>query len=275
MNIAYVTDSTIGLSPREAEQQGCYSIAQQVVLGGKSYRDYLEITPEQIMQAQKGGQKVGTSQPAPEDIEQTYRTLLQTHEAILSVHVSGKLSGTYSTAKNVAAQFGGRVLVLDGLTLNGGLSFLIEEARRLLARGYAVKQLEPPLSAYAGRICGFVVPATLEYLHRGGRIGGLQAFLGGLLKITPILHIEGGLVKAKDRARGFERALDKVASLLHQRFPEGARVVLAHSDNLEGVAHLHNLIRSEGIVVQDIRHCGAAVSAHTGPGTVALFAAPG
>ena len=274
MNTVFVTDSTIGLSPQEAEQHGIFSIPQQVVIGGRSYRDYLEITPEQILQAQQEQQKVSTSQPAPEDIEQTYRRLLERHERIVSVHVSSKLSGTFATASQVAAGFGGRVLVLDGLTLNGGLSFLIEEARHWLEQGKPWEELGEAMPSWSKAIKGYVVPATLEYLHRGGRIGGLQALLGGLLKIVPILHIDHGLVRAKERVRGFYKGLEQVSNLLEQAYPEGARVVLAHSGNLEGAAHLHTLIRSEGIVVQGIRHCGAAVSAHTGPGTVALFAAP-
>jgi DegV family protein with EDD domain len=273
MKIAYVSDSTIGLTPQEAEQSGVYSIPQQVVVNGKSYRDYLEISPEQIMSAQQAGQRVSTSQPVPEDIEQMYRSLLEHHDRIVSVHVSSKLSGTFATASQVAAGFGGRVKVLDGLTLNGGLSFLIEEARDWLERGYPFEELDQAMAEWSKQIYGFVVPATLEHLHRGGRIGGLQALLGSLLKIVPILHIQHGVVQAKDRSRGFHKGLERVAQLLQQTYPEGTRVVLAHSGNLEGAAHLHSLIRSEGVVVQGIRHCGAAVSAHTGPGTVALFAA--
>jgi DegV family protein with EDD domain len=190
------------------------------------------------------------------------------------VHVSSKLSGTYSTARKVAEQFGSRVKVIDSLTLNGGLSFVIEEARRKLAAGAPWDRLEEAIAPLVQRIRGFVLPATLEYLHRGGRIGGLQHFIGSLLKLLPVLEVRDGLVRPIERARGWHKGLQQLAEAFHKAFPEGARVVLAHAYNPQGVEELRKLISQEGVVIEDVRECGPAVAAHTGPGTVALFAAP-
>ena len=118
------------------------------------------------------------------------------------------------------------------------------------------------------------LPAPLTYLHRGGRIGGLQHFIGSLLKILPILEVHDGLVNPIDRVRGWHKGLERLADLLHKAYPGGARVILAHAENPEALGQLQGLIRHEGIVIEDVRECGAAVAVHTGPGTVALFAAP-
>jgi DegV family protein with EDD domain len=174
----------------------------------------------------------------------------------------------------IAAQFGGRIQVIDSLTLNGGLSFIIDEVKQKLASGVAWERLEEAVTPLIGQIRGFVLPATLTYLHRGGRIGGLQHFVGSLLKILPVLEVKDGLVKPIDRVRGWRKGLERLAELLHKTYPNGARVVLAHAENPQAIQQLHDLIRQEGIVVEDTRECGAAVAAHTGPGTVALFAAP-
>lgn len=271
---AFVADSTLGLSPQEALKQDIYVVPQQVILEGKSYRDYVEMTPEEVIQAQLAGKKVGTSQISAVDLEALYKDLLEKFDRIVSVHVSSKLSGTCSTARMVAEKFGSRVKVIDALTLNGGLSFVIEEARRKLAAGVSWEQLEEAIAPLVQRIRGFVLPATLEYLHRGGRIGGLQHFIGSLLKLLPVLEIKDGLVKPLERARGWHKGLQQLAEAFHKVYPEGARVVLAHAYNPQGVEELRKLISHEGVVIEDVRECGPAVAAHTGPGTVALFAAP-
>ncbi|KIQ55270.1 DegV family protein [Meiothermus taiwanensis] len=271
---AFVADSTLGLSPQEALERDIYLVPQQVILEGQSYRDYVEMTPDQVIQAQLAGKKVSTSQISAADLEALYRELLQKFDRIVSVHVSSKLSGTYATARKVAEQFGNRVKVIDGLTLNGGLSFVIEEARRKLAAGVPWDRLEEAIAPLVQRIRGFVLPATLEYLHRGGRIGGLQHFIGSLLKLLPVLEVRDGLVRPLERARGWHKGLQQLAEAFHKAFPEGARVVLAHAYNPQGVEELRKLISQEGAVIEDVRTCGPAVAAHTGPGTVALFAAP-
>lgn len=271
---AFVADSTLGLSPKDALKQDIYVVPQQVILEGQSYRDYVEMTPDQVIQAQLAGKKVSTSQISAADLEALYKDLLEKFDRIVSVHVSSKLSGTYSTARKVAEQFGNRVKVIDGLTLNGGLSFVIEEARRKLAAGVPWDRLEEAIAPLVQRLRGFVLPATLEYLHRGGRIGGLQHFIGSLLKLLPVLEVRDGLVRPLERARGWHKGLQQLAEAFHKAYPEGARVVLAHAYNPQGVEELRKLISHEGVVVEDLRECGPAVAAHTGPGTVALFAAP-
>lgn len=271
---AFVADSTLGLSPQEALERDIYLVPQQVILEGQSYRDYLEMTPDQVIQAQLAGKKVSTSQVSAVDLEALYKELLEKFDRIVSVHVSSKLSGTYATARKVAEQFGNRVKVIDALTLNGGLSFVIEEVRRKLAAGVPWERLEEAIAPLVQSIRGFVLPATLEYLHRGGRIGGLQHFIGSLLKLLPVLEVRDGLVRPLERVRGWHKGLQQLAEAFHKAFPEGARVVLAHAYNPQGVEELRKLISQEGVIIEDVRECGPAVAAHTGPGTVALFAAP-
>lgn len=271
---AFVADSTLGLSPQEALERDVYIVPQQVIIEGKSYRDYVEMTPDEVIEAQLAGKKVGTSQISAVDLEALYRDLLEKFDRIVSVHVSSKLSGTCSTARMVAEKFGNRVKVIDGLTLNGGLSFVIEEARHKLSAGVLWDKLEEAIAPLIERVRGFVLPATLKYLHQGGRIGGLQHFIGSMLKLLPVLEVRDGLVRPLARARGWHKGLQELAQAFHQAFPEGARVILAHAYNPQGIEELRKLVSQEGVVIEDVRECGPAVAAHTGPGTVALFAAP-
>lgn len=273
-SVALVADSTLGLSPEEALAHGLHLVPQQVIHRGRSYRDLLEITPEEVLALLEKGERLSTSQVAPEDLRQTYETLLHTHRRVLSVNISGKLSGTVATALAVAREFGGRVQVLDSWSLNGGLWLVLEEARRLLREGVAWEALEAAVAPYRSRVLGYVLPKTLTYLHRSGRIGGLQHFVGSLLRILPVLLVKEGEVKAGPRVRGFGEGLGKVAALFRQDFPEGARVYLAHAGNPEGAQALGEALKAEGVEVLGVLPAGAAVSVHTGPGTVAAFAGP-
>ena len=272
--VAFVADSTLGLCPEEALKQGIHVVPQQVIWGNRTLRDQLDITDEEVLDLLRRGERLSTSQVALEDLRPTYETLLQTHERVLSVHVSGHLSGTVATAMAVAREFGERVKVLDSWSLNGGLLLVLEEARRLLIRGVAWEHLEEAVAPYRERVRGYVLPETLIYLHRSGRISGLQRFMGGLLSILPVLEVKGGRVLAGPRVRGFKEGLRRLVELFRRDFPDGGLVYLAHAGNPEGARTLGEALRAEGVEVLGTLRAGAAVSVHAGPGTVALFAGP-
>jgi DegV family protein with EDD domain len=271
---AFVADTTLGLSPEEALEKGIHLVPVQVIHGGRSYRDLLEIGPEEVLALLEKGERLSTSQAAPEDLRATYERLLLDHDRVLSVHLSGKLSGTVATAQAVARAYGGRVQVLDSWSLNGGLWLVLEEARRLLKEGVAWEALEEAVAAYRKRVLGYVLPKTLTYLHRSGRIGGIARFVGGLLRILPVLLVREGQVEAGPRVRGFMEGMHKVAELFRKDFPEGALVHLAHAGNPEGARALGELLRAEGVQILSTLQAGAAVSVHAGPGTIAFFAGP-
>lgn len=272
--VAFVADSTLGLSPEEALERGIHVVPQQVIWGHRTLRDQVEISDGEVLDLLRRGERLSTSQVALEDLRSTYESLLQTHERALSVHVSGHLSGTVATAMAVAREFGERVKVLDSWSLNGGLLLVLEEARRLLRRGVAWEHLEEALAPYRERVRGYVLPETLIYLHRSGRISGLQRFMGGLLRILPVLEVKGGRVLAGPRVRSFKEGLRRLVELFRRDFPDGGLVHLAHAGNPEGARALGEALRAEGVEVLGTLRAGAAVSVHAGPGTVALFAGP-
>ncbi len=271
---AFVADTTLGLSPEEALRAGIHLVPQTVILEGRAYRDEVELKEAELLKALRGGLRASTSQVAPKDLAEAYEELLKTHDRILSVHVSGLLSGTVATAMSVAQAFGARVKVLDSWNLNGGLHLVLEEARRLLRSGVAWERLEEAIAPYRARVRGLVLPETLVYLHRSGRIGGLRFFLGQALRVLPVLEVREGRVEAGLRVRGFAEGLKRMVARLKELFPEGARVHLAHAENPQGVERLRALLRVEGVEILSVRQAGAAVAAHAGPGVVGLFAGP-
>jgi DegV family protein with EDD domain len=271
---AFVADTTISLSPSEAEARGIHLVPVQVIVDGVPYRDLFEFSLEALRRAQHEGRRISTSQVNPADFEMLYSSLLERYDQVISVHMSSKLSGTYATAKLISERFADRVCPIDSYSLNAGLDYVLEGVRKAVDAGVPNHLLETSISPLRDRVRGLVLPKSLDGLLRSGRISGLQHFIGTLLRLVPVLLLEDGVVRPFDRARGFQAALERCVENFRRLYPNGARVTLAHAENLPAVERLQALLRKEGVILEGIREAGAAVSAHTGPGTVALFAAP-
>ena len=164
-SVAFVADSTLGLSPEEAKSLGIHVVPQQVLHRGRSFRDLVEIAPGEVLRLLCSGERLTTSQVAPEDLRKLYEALLRTHGRVVSVHVSGLLSGTVDTAKKVAQAFGDRVKVLDSWSLSGGLLLVLERARRLLEEGVAWEHLEEALALYQGPLLPWSQAPGVEELR--------------------------------------------------------------------------------------------------------------
>jgi DegV family protein with EDD domain len=271
---AFVADTTIGLSPTEAEARGIHLVPVQVIVDGVPFRDLFEFTPEALRRAQQDGRRISTSQVNPADFETLYSSLLERCDQVISVHMSSKLSGTYATAKLIAERFSDRVCPIDSHSLNAGLDYVLEGVRQAVDAGVPNHLLETSISPLRDRVRGLVLPKSLDGLSRSGRISGLQHFIGTLLRLVPVLLLEDGVVRPFDRARGFQAALERCIEDFRRLYPHGARVTLAHTENMPAVERLQTLLRNEGVIFEGVREAGAAVSAHAGQGTVALFAAP-
>jgi DegV family protein with EDD domain len=271
---AFVADTTIGLSPSEAEARGIHLVPVQVIVGGVPFRDLFEFSPEALRRAQLEGKRISTSQVNPADFETLYSSLLERYDQVISVHMSSKLSGTFATAKLIAARFADRVWPIDSYSLNAGLDYVLEEVRKAVDAGVPNHLLETSIGPFRQAVRGLVLPKSLDGLSHSGRINGLQHFIGTLLRLVPVLLLEDGVVRPVDRARGFQAALERCVEDFRRLYPHGARVTLAHAENWPAIERLQTLLRNEGVILDGVREAGTAVSAHTGPGTVAVFTAP-
>ena len=148
---AFVADTTIGLSPSEAEARGIHLVPVQVIVDGVPFRDLFEFTPEALQQAQQGGKKISTSQVNPADLERLYSNLLERHDQVISVHMSSKLSGTYATAKLIAERLEDRVCPIDSRSLNAGLDYVLEGVRQAVNAGVPNHLLESSISPLRDR----------------------------------------------------------------------------------------------------------------------------
>jgi len=277
MKVALVTDSTADL-PRPLRQSlGVRVVPLYVHLGGRVYRDWEEITPEEIFQKVREGTAFPTtSQPSPEDFMKAYQEALEGADHVLSIHISSRLSGTVQSAELAASEFPGRVTVFDSLAASLGIGMMVLRAHELLEEGQPLPSVLDELKRIRqDHFVRFSV-ATLEFLRRGGRIGGAQALLGTLLGIKPILTLKEGRVEAAGRARGERKAREEIIKDF-RTWGQGRgriRAFFPYSAEEDAVRELKEMVLASGLPVEEalVSELGAVIASHTGPGTYGFYA---
>ena len=277
MKVALVTDSTADLPKEWVERTGVRVVPLYVHLNGKTYKDGVEITAREVIEAmKKGSEPPTTSQPTPEDFKAVYAEALKEADKVLSIHISSKLSGTVQSARMAAEAFPDRVEVFDTLQASAGIGSLVIFARELLDKGFSLAEVIKKLAlARDGSILRFTV-ASLEFLKKNGRIGGAQALLGTLLKIKPILTLKDGRVEPAGKARGEKKALAEMARALAEwaRDKADPRVAFLYAADADAVFPLKERIKEMGLELKELYtgELGAVISSHVGPGTYGYFA---
>jgi DegV family protein with EDD domain len=290
--IHVVTDSTCDLAPPIIRRLGITVVPLSVIFGKKVFKDGIDLMPDEFYSMLRESEVFpSTSPPGKGEFLETYRHLVGTGD-IISLHISAAQSLTFAHAEEAAtegeAEFrqireeagfmrATRIRVVDTRSNSVGLGMLVRFASRLARRGLSVDEIAERIESIAGRLQFLFLVDTLEYLRKGGRIGGARAFLGTLLGIKPILSMEGGEVQAVDKARGGRKAQPKLIELLKQRVNPSAPVfaVVAHASAPKWAGRLRELVEGAFTIEEMLEgDIGPIVGAHAGPGTVGcvLFA---
>lgn len=277
--VALVTDSTAYVPPALVEQYGITVVPVYVRFGEEVFRDGVDMTPDQFYARLRTSPDMpATSQPSAGDFVQAYHSLVtEGASGILSIHVSGKLSGTMDSALMARDELPEvPIWVVDSLSTSMGLGLLVLEAARALEAGRPVEEIIRSLETLRERLRLLFVPDTLEFLRRGGRIGGAQAFLGSMLSLKPLLAIRGGTIEAVERVRSKQRAVQRMLDLLAEEAagrPVCAAVVHA-SVPQEGEALRQQVQARLDCRALYIAELSPAIGAHAGPGTVGVVICP-
>jgi DegV family protein with EDD domain len=280
-HVAVVTDSTAYLPAGMAEQHGITVVPLQVVLGGQSLAEGVEVDSARLAKAFADDEPVTTSRPSPQAFVDTYRTVHAAGaSAIVSVHLSGEISGTVDAARSAAREVVGDgidVEVVDSRSMGMGLGYAVLTAAEHAAQGEPASQVarEAAHRAYVTAI--FLYVDTLEYLHRGGRIGAAQAWLGSALSVEPLLYLSDGRLEPLDRVRTTEKAIARLVEAAAGEAGDAAVDIavqhLAAPDRADDVAaRLRQSV--PGLRDLHVGEVGAVVGAHVGPGMVAVAVSP-
>lgn len=276
MTVAVVTDSTASL-PTGAG--GVTVVPLTVLVDGVAHREGAgsgQLGTGALVEALRARSKVTTSQPAPADLEEAYRTALAAGaSAVVSVHLSGELSGTVAAAETAAR--GLPVTVVDSRTVAGALgrSALAAAAVARLG-GDAAAVAATARSVAAGSRVWFAVD-TLEYLRAGGRLGPVASALGTALGVRPVLGVVDGKLGATEKVRGSRRARERVVDLaLADAATRVAPVaVVQHLAGEEAAEAAAERLRAGGVGAVEVWEVSAVLGAHVGPGVLAVSVSGG
>ena len=275
-NTAIVLDSTADLPDAATRFPNWRVVPLYVRFGDESFRDGVEITADEFYRRlQVDPEFPRTSQPTPGDFIAFYRGLAA-YERIFSLHVSGKVSGTFASAETAAEELGdGRVRAVDTETASASTAMLALAIQRRLERGTTDEEIDDLIDRYRRERGLLFTVETLEFLARGGRIGKAAAFAGGLLHVKPILSIADGEVVPVKRVRGERKAFAELVEALETQTADEPewRLAVAHAAAPERAAELEALVRERrpNAELELVVTLGAVIGAHAGPGTLALF----
>lgn len=282
MSVVVVTDSTASLPPEVSGRRGIVVVALQVVIGAE-VRDEGPggATPEVVAQALRGFVPVSTSRPSPAVMREVYAEAVAAGAtAIVSVHLSGDMSGTFESAQVAARDAVVPVLAVDTRQVGVATGYAALAAADVVAAGGTAQEAADAARRRADAATSLFYVDTLEHLRRGGRIGAAAAFFGGALAVKPLLRIEDGRVGSLERVRTSARALARLEELaVLAADGRGVDVCVAHLASPERAAQLaeHLTARLADELAGAEVWCaevGAVLGAHVGPGMLAVCVAP-
>lgn len=273
--IAVVTDSTAYIPDDLLKKYDIHVIPLNVNWSGKSYLDNVDITPEEFYdRLQNDSELPTTSQPSAGEFQALFQQLSETYAGVVAVLISSDLSGTIASAlaaKDLVGDF--PVEVVDSRLTTMSLGFMAIKAAEAAQQGGSIEQVAAAARALVGKLRVIFVVDTLEYLHKGGRIGGAKKLLGSLLAMKPILEIADGKIESLASVRTKKKAIQTMVSQLEEDAAGKQKLHLAifhgvAEEDAQAIANsVSGSLQPEMLVMSKL---SPALGVHTGPGTVGI-----
>lgn len=267
--IKIVTDSTACLSAEEMARYDVRVVPLKVIFGTEIYTEGVDITSNEFYRRLTvKGPLPTTSQPAINDFTRVYSELAELGHPVLSIHISSKLSGTVHSAMAARQELPqAQIEIVDARTI--ALRMLIFPAAKVAAQGLSLAQLKASIERLNNAVSTVGMLDTLEYLWKGGRIGGAKALLGTLLRIKPLLDFKGGEVRVLAKPRTTAQALELILELMKSRITGDIpiHVGVAHTHAPEPALALAEKVKAIFNCAElDILELGPVLGTHIGPG---------
>ncbi|GCD88410.1 DegV family protein [Nocardioides sp. LS1] len=280
--VAIVTDSTATLPPEVAAERGIVVVPLQVVIGAQVHDEGSDgATPELVAAALKEWTPVSTSRPTPAALLEAYEAAAAAGaQEVVSIHLSGEMSGTFESAQLAARDASIPVHPLDSRQVGVATGYAVLAAADVLDAGGTAEEALAAATARATASSSLFYVDTLEYLRRGGRIGAAAALFGGALAVKPLLEIRDGKVATLEKVRTAARALARLEELAVAKAGDRpVDVCVAHLASPDRAGELASKLSSrlaDNLEGRDVwcGELGAVLGAHVGPGMLAVCVAP-
>ncbi|MEN6480627.1 MAG: DegV family protein [Anaerolineaceae bacterium] len=276
--IAVVTDSTAYIPEQVKKGLPIFTIPLHVNLGGKTYDDGVDLQPQEFYERIKTEKEIPqTSQATPSEIFNFYKNLLEQGYKIISIHLSEKLSSTLDAAKIAKKELSSaKIELVDSQTAAAALAFHVVEAAKAVVAGASLGEVKALAENMRQHTHIYFIPGSLEFLQRGGRIGGAAAFLGSILQIKPLLENHDGIIDAVEKVRTMSRAMSRLIDLVEKKVGDSSDIHLAglYADIPEMADQIVTLaierLGIERIKDSFITTISPVLGTHIGPGSVGL-----
>ena len=276
MKTAIVTDSNSGITQMEAQKMNVFVLPMPVIIEGQAYYEGIDLLPDQFFRALTERQAVSTSQPSPGDVTALWDKVLAEYEELVYIPMSSGLSSSMQTARMLAEDYDGRVRVVNNQRISGTLRYSAIEAIQQAKNGLSADEIGTWLEETRFDSSIYITVATLKYLKQGGRITPAAAAIGTMLRLKPVLQIQGEKLDAFSKARTMTQAKSTMTKAIKDdiadRFGEKINLDVIHSHNLEAAEEFRKevLTTFPNIGEVNIFPLSLSVSCHIGPGSLAL-----
>ncbi len=275
-SIIVTTDSTCDLG-EQAAKYGVQIMPLNVILGGESYKDGVEITPADIFAyVQKTGELPKTSAPNVETYKDFFAAFVAEGKKVIHVSISQKASSAYLNALSAAGEFPGKVFVVDSKALSTGQGLVVLKAADMVKAGLSAEEIVEKLSAVREHVNTSFIPDTLEYLYKGGRCSALSMYGAKILKLHPMIDMQDGQLYAAKKYRGdMLRCISKYVAELSEAYPEydPCRCFITHSHADEELVALAKEKVAEHFAFAEVIEtvAGSVITGHCGRNTLGVL----
>ena len=281
MKTAVVTDSNSGITQAQGKELGIFVLPMPFMIDGKEYFEDITLSRKEFYERMAGDADITTSQPSPESVMELWDRILEEYDEIVHIPMSSGLSGSCQTALMLAEEYDGRVHVVDNHRISVTQRQAVLDAKKMADRGLSGGEIAEQLRKTGPDSTIYIMVDTLKYLKKGGRITPAAAALGTLLRLKPVLTIQGEKLDAYAKARTVKQAksmmLSAIARDLSTRWGDtdgsGSCLQIAHSENEEEALLLKEELAAAFPAAEIyVDALALSVACHIGPGSLAIAA---
>lgn len=272
--IKIVVDSGCDLPEEYLKEKDIKVIPLYLKLDDKFLRDGIDIKGEEFFDLLKKNKNINTSQPPLEDFIKVYKDLIEKGDEVISIHITGKGSGTVNTAKIAKEEVNKeRIDVFDSNHISASYGFIVKRVQELIDKGLSRKEISKKFNDLVSKVSLFFTLNTLDYVNKGGRVRDIKAIVSNILDIKPILTMKDGLPKIYKLIRGRRNSIRELINIVldHLKNSKDFEIAFVHGDAEEEI----NLVKEE--IMKKVKPkysftklISSALGVHAGPGSLGV-----